>query len=70
MSETLSSPRSPASCETEENLGMNESHGALQESEYSFPYHYLAHFQDDVPSTRRSLFWGWEYLTYMDHLVR
>lgn len=49
---------------------MNESHGALQESEYSFPYHYLAHFQDDVPSTRRSLFWGWEYLTYMGHLVR
>jgi SAM-dependent methyltransferase len=49
---------------------MTEHHGALQESEYSFPYHYLAHFSNGgVPSTRRSLFWGWEYLTYMDHVV-
>lgn len=50
---------------------MSESaHGALQESEYDFPYHYLASLDSGVPSTRRFIFWGWEYLTYMTYLKK
>lgn len=37
-----------------------------QESLYSFPYHYLPHFEEEgLPRISRKLAWGIEYLTYM-----
>lgn len=41
----------------------------LQESQYSFPYHYLPHFDlYDRVSLSRKLRWGLEYLCYQKHL--
>lgn len=48
---------------------MSEIQGKIQESEYEFPYHYLPSLKNGVPSIRRFLGWGWEYLTYMDFII-
>ena len=42
----------------------------LQDSQYSFPYHYLPHFdRHNNPRLGRSLSWGVEYLTYMSAVL-
>jgi SAM-dependent methyltransferase len=42
---------------------------ALQESEYDFPYHYIAHFDErGVPRRSRRLKWGFDYLCYLGHI--
>ncbi|MFP4416655.1 MAG: class I SAM-dependent methyltransferase [Bacteroidota bacterium] len=41
----------------------------LQNSQYTFPYHYIPHFKKDgTPSVTRNLRWGLEYLCYQNHL--
>lgn len=41
----------------------------LQDSQYSFPYHYIPHFQSEgYPQIQRRLSWGLEYLCYQEHL--
>lgn len=41
-----------------------------QDALYSFPYHYIPHFDSDgTPSRQRFLNWGFEYLCYMLHVV-
>lgn len=37
----------------------------IQESLYDFPYHYLAYLESNTPHIKRTLHWGFEYLTYM-----
>lgn len=42
----------------------------IQDDQYSFPYHYLPHFDSSgVPIISRELTWGWDYLTYMDYTI-
>lgn len=42
----------------------------LQDGQYSFPYHYLPHFDaDGLPVLGRQMPWGLEYLCYLNHLV-
>lgn len=41
----------------------------LQDSQYSFPYHYIPHFdQRGVVTLTRKLSWGLDYLCYQRHL--
>jgi 2-polyprenyl-3-methyl-5-hydroxy-6-metoxy-1,4-benzoquinol methylase len=41
----------------------------IQENQYSFPYHYLPHFNEKgIPKRHRSLTWGFEYLCYLMHV--
>lgn len=40
-----------------------------QDAQYEFPYHYLAYMDEDVPEVKRSMFWGYEYLTYMGVVI-
>lgn len=43
--------------------------GAIQESQYAFPYHYLPHLDADGRAYRgRYLKWGYEYLCYHQHV--
>lgn len=43
---------------------------ALQDSQYSFPYHYLPHLgAHGVPMRSRGLGWGFEYLCYQHHVA-
>ena len=41
---------------------------ALQDAQYCFPYHYLAHFRGTAACNGRFLDWGWQYLTYMSYI--
>jgi SAM-dependent methyltransferase len=48
----------------------NDNKFSLQESEYSFPYHYLPKFnKDEIPTLSRFLGWGMEYLCYTRQIV-
>jgi len=38
----------------------------IQDSQYEFPYHYLAYMEDKTPQIKKTLGWGFEYLTYMN----
>jgi SAM-dependent methyltransferase len=41
----------------------------IQDQQYSFPYHYIPHFDDNgAVSLSRKLDWGMEYLCYQGHL--
>lgn len=42
----------------------------IQESEYSFPYHYIPSLNNGTPSVTRFLNWGWDYLTYIDFVTK
>lgn len=43
---------------------------AVQEAQYEFPYHFLAHLRADGTLLRgRSLRWGFEYLCYQYHIA-
>jgi 2-polyprenyl-3-methyl-5-hydroxy-6-metoxy-1,4-benzoquinol methylase len=44
---------------------MSSSKFIMQDSQYQFPYHYLAYLDRETPQIKRSLNWGFEYLTYM-----
>jgi 2-polyprenyl-3-methyl-5-hydroxy-6-metoxy-1,4-benzoquinol methylase len=37
----------------------------IQDSQYEFPYHYLAFMDGQTPQIKRTLDWGFEYLSYM-----
>jgi SAM-dependent methyltransferase len=41
----------------------------VQETQYSFPYHYLPERQGRRFSQHRNLPWGYEYLTYVDFVL-
>ena len=41
----------------------------MQESQYSFPYHHLAHIKDDGIYIFRHLFWGLEHVTYINFVI-
>lgn len=43
---------------------------AIQESEYSFPYHYIPTLENGNFSQIRKLAWGYEYLSYLNFLLR
>jgi cyclopropane fatty-acyl-phospholipid synthase-like methyltransferase len=38
----------------------------IQDNQYEFPYHYLAFMDKETPQIKRTLDWGFEYLTYMN----
>lgn len=38
----------------------------LQDNQYEFPYHYLAFMDAKTPQIKRTLGWGFEYLTYVN----
>lgn len=41
----------------------------LQDAQYEFPYHHLAHFDEDGAGSRfRDLRWAYEYLCYQGHV--
>ena len=41
----------------------------IQESQYDFPYHHLVNSARGVPSRRKVLKWGFEYLAYTDEII-
>ncbi len=43
----------------------------LQDTEYVFPYHYLAYLNNGVPQIKKSIGWDWgyNYLTYMNSVI-
>ena len=48
---------------------MNTSKEQLQENQYTFPYHHLAHFENDGIYVFRHLFWGLEHITYISFVI-
>ena len=38
----------------------------IQDNQYEFPYHYLAFMDNKTPQIKRTLGWGFEYLSYMN----
>ena len=41
----------------------------IQDKQYLFPYHYLAFMDEKTPQIKRTLGWGFEYLTYMNVVI-
>ena len=41
----------------------------IQDSQYEFPYHYLAFMDKETPQIKRTLSWGFEYLSYMGVVI-
>jgi len=41
----------------------------IQDKQNEFPYHYLAHMDEKTPQIKRTLGWGFEYLSYMGVVI-
>jgi SAM-dependent methyltransferase len=41
----------------------------IQDDQYQFPYHYLAFMDDKTPQIKRTLGWGFEYLSYVSVVI-
>lgn len=41
----------------------------IQDNQYEFPYHYLAFMDNETPQIKRTLGWGFEYLSYMNEVI-
>ena len=41
----------------------------IQDNQYEFPYHYLAFMDNKTPQIKRTLGWGFEYLSYMNEVI-
>jgi len=41
----------------------------IQDNQYEFPYHYLAFMDNETPQIKRTLGWGFEYLSYMNVVI-
>ena len=40
-----------------------------QDNQYEFPYHYLASMNEETPQIKKTLGWGFEYLSYMNEVL-
>jgi 2-polyprenyl-3-methyl-5-hydroxy-6-metoxy-1,4-benzoquinol methylase len=41
----------------------------IQDNQYKFPYHYLAFIDNEIPQIKRTIDWGFEYLSYMNVVI-
>jgi 2-polyprenyl-3-methyl-5-hydroxy-6-metoxy-1,4-benzoquinol methylase len=41
----------------------------IQNNQYEFPYHYLAFMDDETPQIKKTLSWGFEYLSYINEVL-
>ena len=44
---------------------MSKNKFEIQNNQYEFPYHYLSFMENNTPQIKRTLSWGYEYLSYM-----